>query len=86
MVYDLTDPARPQFVTYTNNRDFSVAVDEDDFSIDDLADAGDLGPESVSFISGDDSPTGRPLVAVGNEVSGTTTLLDVSRASRAGKK
>jgi hypothetical protein len=74
MVYDVTDPARPSFVTWTNNRDFSASASTD------LAKAGDLGPEGVEFISGDDSPTGHPLVVVGNEVSGTTTLFDVTRA------
>ena len=80
MVYDVSDPARPAFVTYTNNRDFSVSGSTD------LARAGDLGPEGMAFIPADESPTGRPLVAVGNEVSGTTTLLDVSKALRAGKR
>lgn len=77
MVYDITDPARPRLVTYSNNRDFSVSGARD------LARAGDLGPEGLAFIAGDESPTGRPLVAVGNEVSGTTTLFDVAMAGKA---
>ena len=79
MVYDITDPARPAFVTWTNNRSFSASGSTD------LANAGDLGPEGVAFIAGDDSPTGRPLVAVGNEVSGSTTLFDVTKVGK-GKK
>ncbi|HYQ34119.1 MAG TPA: choice-of-anchor I family protein [Lapillicoccus sp.] len=75
MVYDVTDPAKPSFVTYTNNRSFAVNGSSD------LAHAGDLGPEGLTFISGDDSPVGSPLVVVGNEVSGTTTLFDVARVS-----
>ncbi|KRF07956.1 alkaline phosphatase [Nocardioides sp. Soil777] len=74
MVYDVTDPARASFVTYVNNRDFA-------FSGATPA-AGDLGPEGLTFIAAEDSPTGRPLVGVGNEVSGATTLLDVRRALR----
>lgn len=74
MVYDVTDPVRASFVTYVNNRDFA-------FSGATPA-AGDLGPEGLDFIAAEDSPTGRPLVAVGNEVSGSTTLLDVRRALR----
>ena len=44
--------------------------------------SGDLGPEGLAFVPGEDSPTGRPLVAVGNEVSGSTTLYDVRRLGR----
>ena len=76
MVYDITDPARPQFVTYTNNRNVAASGNSD------LANAGDLGPEGVAFIAGDESPTGRPLVAVGNEVSGSTTLFEVTKAGK----
>lgn len=43
-----------------------------------LADAGDLGPEGVTFISALDSPTGRAMLAVGNEVSGRTTLMSIT--------
>ena len=76
VAYDLTDPARPRFVTYTNNRNFAVSGSTD------LAAAGDLGPEGLTFIAGEESPTGRPLVVVGNEVSGTTTLFDVARVGK----
>ena len=76
VAYDVTDPTSPRFVTYTNDRNFAVNGSSD------LANAGDLGPEGLTFISGDESPTGRPLVAVGNEVSGSTTLLDVARVGK----
>lgn len=78
VAYDITDPTHPRFVTYTNNRNFAVNGSSD------LAGAGDLGPEGLTFIPGDDSPTGRPLVAVGNEVSGSTTLFDVARTTSTG--
>lgn len=80
MVYDVTDPTTPRFVTYANNRDFAVSGSSD------LANAGDLGPEGVAFIAGEDSPTGRPLVAIGNEVSGTTTLFDVAKIGKNPKR
>ena len=38
----------------------------------------DSAPESIIFISGADSPTGQPLLAVANEVSGTTTSYSIS--------
>jgi 5'-nucleotidase len=65
MVYDITVPAESFFVTYLNNRDFAD-------------NSGDLGPEGLSFIPAEASPTGEPLVAVANEVSGSTTLFEVS--------
>lgn len=69
MVYNVTNPQSPQFVQYLNNRDFTAtqAALEDGM-------AGDLGPEGLAFIAAADSPTGGPLLVVGNEVSGTTTL------------
>ncbi|MFD4958373.1 choice-of-anchor I family protein [Microbacterium sp. NPDC058389] len=73
-VFDITDPKASRFVTYVNNRDFSVSVEGGG----DLAAAGDLGPEGVAFIPAATSATGTPLLAVGNEVSGTTTLFEIS--------
>lgn len=72
-VYDVTDPRAATFVSYVNNRDLAVSVEDGG----DLAAAGDLGPESVAFVPAADSPTGEPMLAVGNEVSGTTTLYAV---------
>lgn len=69
MVYDVTDPARPVFVDYVNNRDFRGDPAR--------GTAGDLGPEGLRFIPAGASPTGRALLAVANEVSGTTTLFEV---------
>ena len=83
MVYDITRPERSELVTYVSNRDYSVSVED---AIDDgadpaaaLASAGDLGPEGLAFVPASDSPTHRPLLAVANEVSGTTTLFQVDR-------
>ncbi|MBO1902258.1 choice-of-anchor I family protein [Leucobacter weissii] len=70
VVYDITDPAESKFVTYVNNRDFTKAANS--------AAAGDLGAEGLAFIPAADSATGTPLLAVGNEVSGTTTLFEIT--------
>ncbi|BES73395.1 hypothetical protein RE428_44130 [Marinobacter nanhaiticus D15-8W] len=73
VVYDITDPQSPKFVQYLNNRDFSVSQTDLEAGM-----AGDLGPEGLVFIPSDNSPTGQPLLAVGNEVSGTTTLYTIN--------
>ena len=74
-VYDVTTPAEAKFVTYVNNRDFSVGYDEDDVAA--TTKAGDLGPEGLAFVPAADSPTDDALLIAGNEVSGTTTVFSV---------
>ena len=74
-VYDVTAPAEAKFVTYVNNRDFSVDYDENNVAATTLA--GDLGPEGLAFVPAADSPTDDALLIAGNEVSGTTTVFSV---------
>jgi hypothetical protein len=81
MVYDITNPNDVSFVEYVNNRDFSVPVCTTDAGGDCVAanpDAGDLGPEGLTFVPWYRSPTYRPLLVVGNEVSGTTTVYQLN--------
>ncbi|MDT0166507.1 choice-of-anchor I family protein [Actinotalea sp. AC32] len=75
VVFDITVPQESRFVTYVNNRDFTVSVEDD--GVASLAAAGDLGPEGLTFVPASASPTRTPLLAVANEVSGTTTLFAV---------
>jgi hypothetical protein len=65
MVYDITSPWGPQFVQYVNNRDFSADIES--------VEAGDLGPEGMTFFFQD----GQAYMAVGNEISGSTTIYPV---------
>ena len=77
MIYDVTNPFDVHFVDYVVNRDFDA-----DFVVDtatgavkgDATLAGDLGPEGMKFVSADKSPNGNPLLIIGNEVSGTTSV------------
>ncbi|WP_193627384.1 choice-of-anchor I family protein [Brevibacterium sp. CFH 10365] len=80
--FDLSDPGAPKFATYFNNRDFSVSVEDEIEDASDpaalLSSAGDLGPEGITFLSADESPSGEAALVVGNEVSGTTSLYSVA--------
>lgn len=69
MVYDITDPSNPSFVSYFLHRDFSKSADD--------IDAGDLGPEDIKFIPADKSPNGEMVLAIANEVSGTLSLYGI---------
>ena len=73
MVYDITSPYGVQFVQYTINRDFT----QNPADAAEGANAGDIGPEGLKFVKAEDSPTGKALLIVGNEVSGTTSVYEV---------
>jgi hypothetical protein len=63
MVYDVSQPTRPVYETYINTRSGAT---------------GDLGPEGLHFVAADKSPNGKPLLVVGNEVSGTTVIYQIN--------
>jgi hypothetical protein len=66
VVFDVTRPAAPHFVEYVNTRDFSGATPE----------GSDAAPEGLAFIPACDSPSGKALLAVAFEVSGTTRMFE----------
>lgn len=63
VVVDLGDPTSPAIVQYLQNRDFAATPV-----------GPDSGPEVIDFVPAHNSPTGKPLIAVSNEVSGTVSL------------
>ncbi|MFZ3406043.1 choice-of-anchor I family protein [Vibrio chagasii] len=79
MVYDVTQPKNATFISYLNNRDFTqpvcTKVDEDGDCDNDTynSKAGDLGPESIKYFT----RSGNHFIAVGNEVSGSTSVYRV---------
>lgn len=64
MVYDLSNPLKPEFVTFITSRDFSEDI------------KGDVSPEGLQFIPAEDSPTGYALLAATHEVSGTVAIYE----------
>lgn len=69
MVYDVSNPVDPAFVTYVNTRDFAGDAE--------AGTAGDLAPEGFKFISSEDSPNGENLLVAGFEVSGTVVVFQI---------
>ena len=72
LVYDITHPKAPVQMDYLNTRenwDLDPATQ--------LAKVGDLGPEGLHFVPAASSPNGKPLLIVGNEVSGTTAIFQL---------
>ncbi len=69
MVYEVTDPHAAQFVQFANNRNYNAPS---------LLLSGDSGPETLKFIPASESPNGKNLLAVASEVSGTTTVWEIT--------
>lgn len=67
MVYNVTDPANPVYLQYVNSRGTVPGEPE----------TGDLGPEGVVFVEAADSPTGKALVILSNEVSATLSIFSL---------
>ncbi len=68
MVYDVSNPAAPVYVTYLNTRTGATGTTA----------AGDRGPEGLLIIKAADSPNGKPLLIVSNETSGTTAVFQLN--------
>lgn len=69
-IYDVTDPEHPEFCGIHMGRNIEEGKPG-------AQQASDLGPESLVFISAENAPDGKPLLAVAYEVSGTTTLYEI---------
>lgn len=70
VAYDISDPHAPSFAGYVN----TVAVS----GTGEYRQLTDSGPEGVRFIAAQESPSGKALLAVAFEVSGTTRIYELS--------
>jgi len=68
MIYDITNPYDVQFEDYFYNRGLIAGAEI----------TGDLAPEGMTFIPREQSATGEPLLIIGNEVSGSIAVWEVS--------
>lgn len=80
-IYDISNPYAARFVDYGHNRNYDAvyAINDDKVPAEvsgNVAQAGDLGPESLLFVSAQQSPTGKPLLLMASEVSGTLTVFE----------
>lgn len=63
MVFDVSNPTSPVYVTYFNSRNGAT---------------GDRGPEGLAFVPASKSPNGKPLLILANETSGSTAILQLN--------
>ncbi|MGJ9458153.1 choice-of-anchor I family protein [Oceanobacillus sp. CF4.6] len=74
MVYDLSNPLKPEFTKLISSRDFSEDV------------KGDVSPEGLQFIPAEQSPTGNDLLAATHEVSGTVAVYEFNGKIKGSKE
>lgn len=78
MAFDVTNPKAVKFLGEINTRSFDNNKLEAVKKGSAPANAdGDLGPEGLTFIAAKDSPSGKPLLLVGFEVSGTSRVFEL---------
>lgn len=76
MIYNITNPANPYFINYINTRNFSVTPGAGTVST-----VGDLGPEGIVFVPAAQSPNGKDMLLLSNEISGTVALIQLNNRS-----
>ena len=70
MLYDMTNPVKPMFRQYINKAVPGGNIQD--------GTAGDVSPEGVLFLEADQSPTGKPMVVVSYELSGSVAFFELT--------
>lgn len=68
MVYDITNPFDVKYTDYFYNRGTTEGADI----------TGDLAPEGMAFVPAEQSATGKALLIVGNEISGSIAVWEIA--------
>ena len=76
MLYDVTDPTFPIFKSYINTSNPAGNLLQ---STKKTAAAGDVSPEGILIVNEKDSPTGKAMVIVSYELSGTVGMYQFSK-------
>lgn len=70
MIFNVSNPAAPQYAGYYNNRTVSP-------------NGPDLGAEGLVYIDAQNSPNGQPLLLLANEVSSTLSVYQIQTCAQA---
>ena len=85
MAYDISNPFRPQFAYYINNRNFGLdpkaVCDKQKPDTEQCKSDGDLSPEDLVFVGRRDSPVHAALLLASNSTSGSATVYEIDAAS-----
>jgi YVTN family beta-propeller protein len=63
-IFNITDANNASIEGYINDRNYNAAI------------SGDSGPEGMTFVKASDSPSGKAMLLVASELSGTTTAYE----------
>jgi len=76
MVYNITNPAKAFHVDYFTTISSSLEANDPN--------SGDRAPESIFFVSENDSPIGKPFIITANEISSTVSIyaIDIAESKR----
>jgi Choice-of-anchor I domain len=87
MTYDITNPFKPTFQHYINNRNFALNPKDGEgvcakrqSETGECPNIGDQSAQEIVFIGARESPIGAPLLIVSNVTSGSATILRIDRA------
>ena len=70
MLYDMSNLVKPMLREFVN-----TSIPGGDIQV---GSAGDVSPEGVLFLEAAQSPTGKPMVVVSYELSGTVAFFEVT--------